>query len=308
MAERFLAATFNRPGHPIIDHYTYALCSDGDLMEGVASEAASLAGTLGLGRIIYVYDDNEISIEGDTDLSFREDVGARFAAYGWHVQHVADGNDVAALTAAIEGAKAVTDRPSLIVARTVIAYGSPNKAGSEEAHGSPLGEEEVRLTKKALDWPLEPDFFVPDDVLAEWRTALERCTHVVHLAGRAHVLGRQRGESAARFEAVNTAGTLRLADQAGAEHQLVADDLGVGGRFLGNGQKMARKTHLGSNLNRTGSACSRMPGRAGQQRRTPTRPPIPLLLKKHGGRLSAGDSAKPRDKAPSISYPLAHET
>ncbi|MBI2767381.1 MAG: transketolase [Chloroflexi bacterium] len=174
MAERFLAAHFNRPGHEIVDHYTYGICSDGDLMEGVASEAASLAGTLKLGKLIFLYDDNHISIEGDTALAFHEDVEKRFAAYGWHVQHVDDGNDLAALAEALEAARAETGRPSIIRVRTTIAYGSPHMAGSAKTHGSALGEEEVRATKANLGWDPDKHFFVPDDALREFRTALER--------------------------------------------------------------------------------------------------------------------------------------
>ncbi|MCC7353381.1 MAG: transketolase [Anaerolineae bacterium] len=173
IAERFLAAYFNRPGHTIVDHYTYAIVSDGDLMEGVASEAASLAGHLKLGKLIYLYDDNRISIEGSTDLAFTEDRGLRFQAYGWHVQHV-DGNDLEAVAAALRAAQAETERPSLIVARTIIGYGSPHKQGTAEAHGEPLGEDEVKATKEALGWPLEPAFYVPDEALAHFRQALPR--------------------------------------------------------------------------------------------------------------------------------------
>ncbi len=173
IAERFLAELFNRPGHTIVDHRVYGIVSDGDLMEGVSSEAASLAGTLGLGNLVYLYDDNGISIEGDTDITFTEDVGRRFEAYGWHVQHV-DGLDVDAVTEALERAKGEDSRPSLIVAETVIAYGSPNKAGTADAHGTPLGEEEVEATKRALGWPEEPPFYVPEAALAEFRKALDR--------------------------------------------------------------------------------------------------------------------------------------
>ncbi len=174
MAERHLAARFNTDAHPIVDHYTYAIVSDGDLMEGVAAEAASLAGHLKLGRLIYLYDDNDISLDGPTSLSFTEDVGARFRAYGWQVLRVADGNDVDAIARAIEEAQADTERPSLIMVKTVIGYGSPNKAGTSKVHGAPLGEEEVRLTKENLGWPTEPPFYVPDDVLAHFRQAVER--------------------------------------------------------------------------------------------------------------------------------------
>ncbi len=173
MAERMLAARFNRPGHTIVDHRTYALVSDGDLMEGIASEACSLAGTLALGKLTFLYDDNEISIDGSTDLAFQEDVGDRFAAYGWHVQRI-DGDDLEAVDAAICAAQDVEDRPSIIVAATEIAHGSPNKAGTAGAHGSPLGEDEIRLTKEAFGWDPEAAFHVPPDVLAEYRVALEQ--------------------------------------------------------------------------------------------------------------------------------------
>jgi transketolase len=166
LAERFLAATYNRPGHEVVDHWTYGICSDGDLMEGVASEAASLAGHLGLGKLVYLYDDNKISIDGSTDLAFTEDVAARFAAYGWHVQKI-DGHDAAAVAKALVAARADA-RPSLVCCRTTIAHGSPNKAGSHGAHGSPLGDAEVAATKKAMSWK-EEAFHVP----AEVREALD---------------------------------------------------------------------------------------------------------------------------------------
>ena len=149
IAEAHLAALFNTGGHRPVDHHTWFIASDGDMMEGVSHEAASLAGHLRLGKLIGFYDDNHITIEGDTALAFDEDVGARFRAYGWQVQHVADGNDLDAIDAAIRAANAETGRPSLIVVRTHIAYGSPNKLDTAEAHGSPLGEEEIRLTKQA---------------------------------------------------------------------------------------------------------------------------------------------------------------
>jgi transketolase len=174
IAERWLGAQFNRPGHTLVDHYTYAIVSDGDLMEGVASEAASLAGHLKLGKLIYLYDDNKISIDGSTDLAFTEDVGCRFESYQWHVQRVADGNDLDAVEAAIRAAQAETGRPSLIMCRTHIGFGSPNKQDTSKAHGEPLGDEEVTLTKQKLGWPESPTFLVPDDVQAEFRTALER--------------------------------------------------------------------------------------------------------------------------------------
>lgn len=174
IAERFLAEYFNQPGHTIVDHYTYAIVSDGDLMEGVASEAASLAGHLGLGKLIYLYDDNHISIEGSTDLTFTEDVERRFKAYGWHVQRVDDGNDLAAIAAAIEAAQAATEQPSLLMIRTHIAYGSPGKQDTAAAHGAPLGEEEVQRTKENLGWPTEPSFYIPDEALTHFREAVEQ--------------------------------------------------------------------------------------------------------------------------------------
>jgi len=174
IAERWLAAHFNRPDHRIVDHHTYGIVSDGDLMEGVASEAASLAGHQKLGKLIYLYDDNHISIDGSTSLAFTEDVGRRFEAYGWHVQRVADGNDLTAVEAAIRAAQAEAERPSLILCRTHIGYGSPHKQDTNKAHGEPLGEEEVRLTKQQLGWPLEPAFLVPEEARQQFRQALAR--------------------------------------------------------------------------------------------------------------------------------------
>ncbi|MBA3658486.1 MAG: transketolase [Gemmatimonadales bacterium] len=174
VAEAHLAAVFNGGRHRPVDHYTYFIASDGDMMEGVSHEAASLAGHLRLQKLIGCYDDNHITIEGDTGLAFDEDVGARYQAYGWHVQHVADGNDLEALDGAFDAAKAATDRPSLIVVRTHIAFGSPHKVDTAGAHGSPLGADEIRLTKAALGWPSTEPFFVPDAALAEWRKCLER--------------------------------------------------------------------------------------------------------------------------------------
>ncbi|MSP21737.1 MAG: transketolase [Dehalococcoidia bacterium] len=174
VAERHLAARFNRPSHDIVDHRIYGIVSDGDLMEGVASEAASLAGTLCLGRIIYVYDQNSITIDGDTAQAFTENVGARFEAYGWHVQRVADETDLDDITTALERARDDTARPSLIIVPTTIAFGSPNKAGDASAHGAPLGVEEVALTKQALGWPTAPAFHIPGEVREEMGHALER--------------------------------------------------------------------------------------------------------------------------------------
>jgi len=174
IAERYLAATFNTASGAVMDHYTYAIVSDGDLMEGIAAEAASLAGHLKLGKLIYLYDDNKISLDGSTEMAYTEDVAGRFAAYGWQVLRVADGNDLNAIEAAIKEAQADAGRPSLIMIRTVIGYGSPNKAGTAASHGAALGADEVKATKDNLGWPQEPDFLVPDDVLAHFRGAVER--------------------------------------------------------------------------------------------------------------------------------------
>jgi transketolase len=174
MAEAHLGACYNRPGAEIVNHFTYAIVSDGDLMEGVASEAASLAGHLKLGKLIYLYDDNHVTLSAGTDITFTEDRARRFEAYGWHIQSVADGNDLAAIDTALCLARGETQRPSLILVRTHIGYGSPHKQDSFEAHGSPLGVEEVRLTKQNLGWPTEPPFFVPEQARAHFRKAIER--------------------------------------------------------------------------------------------------------------------------------------
>ena len=174
IAEAQLAARYNRPGFAVINHATYALVSDGDLMEGVASEAASLAGHLKLGKLICLYDDNRVTLAAATDITFSEDRACRFEAYGWHTLAVADGNDLAMIDAALQSARAETARPSLILVRTHIGYGSPNKHDSFEAHGSPLGVDEVRLTKQNLGWPTEPPFMIPVPALAYFREAVER--------------------------------------------------------------------------------------------------------------------------------------
>jgi transketolase len=174
IAEVALAARFNRPGHRIVDHYTYVLVSDGDLEEGISSEAGSMAGHQRLGKLIVLYADNHITIEGSTELAFTEDRAARFAAFGWHVQHVEDGNDVDAVADALDAARGEVFRPSLILVRTHIGFGSPNKQDKASAHGEPLGVEEVRLTKEALDWPLNPTFHIPTQALAHFRKAISR--------------------------------------------------------------------------------------------------------------------------------------
>lgn len=175
MAARFLAHRFNRPGHEIVSHRIVAMCSDGDLMEGIGSESASLAGLHRLGNLVAFYDDNRTTIDGKTDVSFSEDVEARFRAYGWRVHTVQDGNtDLEGLGTAADAAFAEKDRPTLVIVRTEIAFGSPNKQGDPSAHGSPLGEEEVALTKEALGWPRDAHFLIPEDVLAHCREAVGR--------------------------------------------------------------------------------------------------------------------------------------
>ena len=173
IAEKHLAAVYNKPGHEIVNHYTYALCGDGDLMEGISHEAASLAGTLGLGKLTFLYDDNLISLDGPTELSYTEDVLKRFEAYHWHTQIVEDGNDLNAIEAAIEAAKAETARPSFIAVRTVIGYGSP-KAGTNKVHGEALGPADTAATKKFFGFPEDQNFYVPDDALKNWREAVDR--------------------------------------------------------------------------------------------------------------------------------------
>jgi transketolase len=172
IAEAWFAARFNKPGHTIVDHYTYGICGDGDLMEGISQEAASLAGHLKLGKLIFLYDNNHISLAGQTSLCFTEDVGKRFEAYDWHVVHVEEGNDVTAISKAIEESKAQTDQPSLILVRTHIGYGSPHKQDSFEAHGNPLGEDELKESKKALGWPSMDKFFLPEDAVNYFRQAI----------------------------------------------------------------------------------------------------------------------------------------
>ena len=174
IAEAWLAARFNRPGHTIIDHYIYSICGDGDLMEGITQEAASLAGHLQLGKLIYLYDQNHISLAGGTDLSFTEDVAKRFQAYGWHTRHVADGNDTDEVAKAIEEAQKEDRRPSLILVRTHIGYGSPKKQDTFGAHGNPLGEEELQASKKALGWPTMDKFYLPEDAVKFFRQAVDR--------------------------------------------------------------------------------------------------------------------------------------
>lgn len=174
LAEAFLANHFNRDGHSVVDHYTYALVSDGDLMEGVSIEATALAGHWGLGKLIFLYDDNKVTLDGDTDMTFTEDIKMRFESQGWHTVRVEDGNDVDAIDAAIQEAQSVTDKPSILLIRTIIGYGSPNKQGTSSAHGSPLGEDEVRLAKETLGWDPDKQFYIPDEALTHWREAVSK--------------------------------------------------------------------------------------------------------------------------------------
>src|SRR5215203_6517751 len=169
VAEAHLAATFNRDGHAIVDHHTYFICSDGDLMEGVSHEAASFAGHFKLGKLIGFYDDNRITIDGSTDLTFSDDTARRFEGYGWQVLHLADVNDLDAIDRAIADARADTRRPTLVIVKTVIGYGSPNRAGTAKAHGEPLGKDEITLTKESLGWHATEPFFVPPEALQHWR-------------------------------------------------------------------------------------------------------------------------------------------
>ncbi len=173
VAERYLSGYFNRPGHSIIDHYIYAYCSDGDMMEGISHEAASIAGNMKLNKLIYIYGDNHITIDGDTSKTFSDNVGERFVAYHWNVQHI-EGNDRDAFRHAIEEAQSQSEKPSLIIARTHIGYGSPGKQDKASAHGAPLGADEVKRTKENLKWPLEPTFYIPDEVLRHFRQNVEK--------------------------------------------------------------------------------------------------------------------------------------
>ena len=178
LAEAYLAHYFNRDGHQVVDHYTYALVSDGDLMEGVCIEASALAGHWGLGKLMFLYDDNEITLDGDASMTFTEDIQKRYEAMGWHVLSVSDGQDADAVSQAIDAGKAVTDKPTIIAIRTIIGYGSPNKQGTSSAHGSPLGEDEVKLAKKALGWETEETFYIPGEALEHFRTAIDKGSNV----------------------------------------------------------------------------------------------------------------------------------
>lgn len=271
IAERYMAATFNRPGFGIIDHRTYAIVSDGDLMEGISHEAASLAGHLGLGKLIYLYDDNGISIDGSTDLSYTDDVTGRFESYGWQVLHVQDGNDVTEIDRALTQARTETARPTLIRVRTIIGYGSPKKAGTAASHGSPLGEDEIVATKNGLGWPLEPTFHVPDGTRthmagiakrgAEARTAWEALFasyRDAHPALAAEWERWQSGDMPAGFDALMPefeAGP-GMATRAASGKVLAA----IG---------PALPDLLGGSADLTGSNLTDIPGRHGFQKETP---------------------------------------
>ena len=229
MAEAHLAARFNKPGHEIVDHYTWVLASDGDLMEGVSSEAGSLAGHLGLGKLIVVYDDNKISLAGTTSLIFTEDVGARYAAYGWHVQHVADGNDLDAVERALTAARGERKRPSMVIVRTHIGYGAPHKQDTYHAHGSPLGPDELKAAKQNLGWPSEPAFLMPPEALDQFRQAVGRGQAAEkQWRDRLAAYRREHPQDAAQFERM-LAGRLP-ADWASGLPTFAADAKGIATR------------------------------------------------------------------------------
>jgi transketolase len=203
IAEVALAARFNRPGHKIVDHYTYVLVSDGDLEEGISSEAGSIAGHQHLGKIIVLYADNHITIEGSTELAFTEDRMARFAAFGWQVQRVEQSNDVEAVALALDNARKETDRPSLIAVRTHIGFGSPHKQDTAAAHGEPLGVEEARLTKEGMNWPVSPSFHIPEEALEHFRRAVVRGSAAqVEWESRFKAFGQEYPELSAEFQRV----------------------------------------------------------------------------------------------------------
>jgi transketolase len=241
IAEAHLAARYNKPGHDIFSHRTFVLASDGDVMEGVAAEAASLAGHLRLGRLIVLYDNNHVTLSGSTSITFTEDVGARFAAYGWHVDRVADGNDLSAIDRALRGAIDETERPSLIVVDTVIGYGAPSKSGTFEAHGSPLGPAETARTKQNLGWPEQPTFLVPPEATAHLQPSLERARAEAEawrkrFAEYAREFPEPGAEIARRFEA-------RLPDHwAGGLPVFAPDEKGLATRKASEGvlQELAR--------------------------------------------------------------------
>jgi transketolase len=271
IAERYLAARFNRSGHSVVDHHTYGIVSDGDLMEGISHEAASLAGHLGLGKLIFLYDDNGISIDGSTNLAFTEDVGARFEAYGWHVSQVEDGNDLEAVDDALAQAKAEHGRPSLIAVKTHIGYGSPQKQDTAASHGSPLGVDEVAATKRALGWPEAATFHVPQAVydhtdavgrsgaarLATWESDME-AYKTAHPELAAEFEAWMSGELAAGWE--DALPVYRVGDD-------MASRKASGQVLAAIGPKLANV--IGGSADLAGSNLTFVPGRDGQQADTP---------------------------------------
>ena len=247
LAEAYLASYFNRDGHDIVDHYTYALVSDGDLMEGVSIEATALAGHLGLGKLIFLYDDNKITLDGEAEMTFTEDIEARFNAQGWHTLQVADGNDVDAIDSAIKEAQSVTDKPTILLIRTIIGFGSPNKQGTSSAHGSPLGEDEIRLVKEQFGWNPDEKFYIPGDALEHFREALDKGTE---------------SESAwqARFDAYKTA----YPGMAGEYRRAFAGELKAGWDadlpVFSDEKKIATRNAIGSAINAIASHVPTMIG------------------------------------------------
>ncbi|PRQ02369.1 Transketolase 1 [Enhygromyxa salina] len=287
LAERFLADHFNREGHTILDHLTYGIVSDGDLMEGLASEAASLAGHLGLGKLIYLYDDNQISIDGGTDITFTEDVAKRFDAYGWHVLKV-DGHDHAAVRAAIVAARAAVDKPSLICCRTVIAHGAPTKAGTSGAHGAPLGAEEIAATKRAMDWPLEPTFHVPATVSEA--LAAQRAVHAEAKADWDARMTAYREAHPELGRALDQAIAGELPAEVGAVLDAAIDGFEVGASIATrkSSHKVlsalaeAHPLLLGGSADLAGSNGVALPGTPGQSKEQPEGRNIHFGVREHG--------------------------
>lgn len=281
LGERMLADRFNRDGHEIVDHFTYAIVSDGDLMEGVASEAASLAGHLGLGKLVYLYDDNQISIDGGTDIAFTEDVAKRFEAYGWHVQKV-DGHDADAVSAALEAARGELDKPSLICARTVIGHGSPAKAGTSGVHGARLGPDEVAATKKAMDWPETP-FYVPDGLKATMAARAEsRAQDHQQWKGRFEAYASAHPELAAEFEALMAgklpSGTLEALPSFEVGQKLATRKAS---QACLDGLLAAHPTLVGGSADLAGSNGTKFKDDPGQQKATPGGRQIHFGVREH---------------------------
>ena len=274
MAERHLGARFNRPGHTVVDHHTWVLASDGDIMEGVCQEAASLAGHLRLGKLIVFWDDNRITIDGGTDLSFSEDACKRFEAYGWHVQNVEDGNDLDALERAAENAKK-DDRPSFVRVRTIIGYPAPTKQGKAEAHGAPLGQDEIEATKKAMGWT-HPKFFVPEELAAAKRDVLARGEEA--FAAWQKSLGAYRDDQPELSAALERAMTGKLPDGWDAELPVFdADPKGMATRKASGSvlTALAKKVEklVGGSADLAGSNNTYLKGYPDFQTRSPERAP-----------------------------------